>query len=129
MEATTPQPGAAPEEVLFLVVQALCQGPFAQLGEAVAREAAAQGLLPRRHDVHGAPQLPPPPAASAAPAGRCGLPNNLRQAPTAAALRWLLQFALKQTTMQACLPAASHPATAAAVAIPVLHFLQAASTP
>jgi hypothetical protein len=70
MEATASQPGAAPEEVLFLVVQALCQGPFAKLGEAVAREAAEQGLLPRRHDLHGAPPPLLTPAASATPLSR-----------------------------------------------------------
>ena len=57
MEARA-QPAAPEEEVLFLVVQALSQGPFAKLGAALAEQAAEQGLLPRRHDVHGT--LPPP---------------------------------------------------------------------
>lgn len=48
-------PGARPDEVLFLVCQALTSGPFGDLGAALAAAAADRGLLPARHDVHGAP--------------------------------------------------------------------------
>lgn len=56
MEAAAAPAGQAPsEEVLFLIVQALANGPFAQLSAALAAAAAEQGLLPRRRDIHGAP--------------------------------------------------------------------------
>lgn len=56
MDAPPAPAGQAPsEEVLFLIVQALADGPFAELGEALAAAATAQGLLPRRRDIHGAP--------------------------------------------------------------------------
>ncbi|KAL4448446.1 hypothetical protein ABPG75_005665 [Micractinium tetrahymenae] len=55
MEQAAPGPPADQAEVLFLLVQALHATPgFAGLANAVAESAAAQRLLPRRHDVHGA---------------------------------------------------------------------------
>jgi hypothetical protein len=58
--------GAGEDEVLFLIVQALSSGPFASLGQQLAEQAAAKGLLPRRHDVKGALAL----AASYQPHGQ-----------------------------------------------------------
>ena len=55
-----PPPAAEAGEVLFLIAEALQGGPFAALGAALAEQAAERGLLPRRHDVHGAPPPPPP---------------------------------------------------------------------
>ncbi|PSC70372.1 WD40 YVTN repeat-like-containing domain,Bromodomain isoform [Micractinium conductrix] len=49
-----PPPAAEAGEVLFLIAEALQGGPFAALGAALAEQAAERGLLPRRHDVHGA---------------------------------------------------------------------------
>ncbi len=55
MDAPATPAGQSPsEEVLFLIVQALADGPFAQLGAALAADATARGLLPLRRDIHGA---------------------------------------------------------------------------
>lgn len=88
--------GGAPEdEVLFLVVQALSSGPFAALGAQLAAQAAAQGLLPRRHDVTGAlgPSVLPHPLPSALPdssllAPSCGAVAFPRAVPFPQAPLW-----------------------------------------
>lgn len=53
MEPAGAQPSVSQDEVLWLIVQALAAGPFAAHGAALAADAVARGLLPRRRAIDG----------------------------------------------------------------------------